>query len=139
VPTVTEPENTNRFAARLPLILILSSIVGCGQTQVAPQNRELILKLATASSLRETARIDRVAEEIDRLSASNELTDQERSAFAKVIELARSGDWDSARNHAYALRDGQIPTQDDLDAVAARRTPPMIKSSNPRDHGGANH
>lgn len=94
--------------------------MGCGQTQVAAEHRELVLQLATAGSTRDAAMMDRVAAEVDRLAAASELSDAETTAFGAIIAAARANDWDRARDLAYALRDGQHPTAEDQERVAKR-------------------
>ncbi len=103
---------------------------GCGVEQVAPEHREIVLQLATASSTRDPKLLEQAAAEIDRLAAAKELGDGEARAFAAIREAAAAGDWDRARDLAYALRDGQEPTAEDLDRVAKRtlRAPRQVET-----------
>lgn|GEM_PF-2284443 len=120
---------TRRVLA-LGLLASLFGGLGCGQTQVAASHRELVLQLATASSTRDAAMMDRVAAEIKQLDTAGELSDGEKAAFRSIVDAARQDQWDRARDLAYALRDGQQPTAEDQERVA-RRTLRAIKKTGP--------
>ncbi|MGE3818649.1 MAG: hypothetical protein AB7I30_04390 [Isosphaeraceae bacterium] len=87
----------------------------------------MILRLATGASTKDQAIIDRAAGEIDRLGASGELADDEKKAFRAIVDAAGAGDWDRAQSLAYALRDGQEPTEEDRQRVENRTLPGMKK------------
>lgn len=122
--TPTDPRRARRPLG-LGLLLVLAA--GCGQPQVAPEHRELVLKLATGASTRDPAIIDRAAAEVDDLAASSELGDDEEAAFRAIIAAARDGDWERAEQRAYALRDGQEPTEEDRRRVEQRTLRPVKK------------
>jgi hypothetical protein len=117
-------------AAMILTTFLACGLAGCGVEQVAPEHREIILQLATASSTRDPKLLAEAAAEIDRLAAAKELGDGEARAFGSIREAAAAGDWDRARDLAYALRDGQEPTAEDLDRVAKRtlRAPRSVES-----------
>ncbi len=120
-----------RTAVAATLLTALAcGLAGCGVEQVAPEHREIILQLATATSTRDPKLLETAAAEIDRLAAAKELGDGEGRAFGAIREAAASGDWDRARDLAYALRDGQEPTAEDLDRVAKRtlRAPRQVET-----------
>ena len=112
---------------RLFCALILTTFAGCGETQVEPDHRDLVLRMATATSTQDPANLKIVEEEVSRMTASAEMSQAQSRAFLTIVEMAKSGDWESARDRAYALRDGQKPTAGDLEAVANRKLPEMIR------------
>ncbi|MFO0960919.1 MAG: hypothetical protein U0800_26355 [Isosphaeraceae bacterium] len=104
--------------AALPLAIALA---GCGrQPQVAPVNRDLLVSLATAVSAREPQWLERNAHLIDKKRDAGEMSEDEYRTFRSIIDRARSGDWQGAEAAAYALRDGQEPTADDLKKASER-------------------
>jgi len=107
-------------------------LAGCGQTQVAPAHRDLVLRLATATSTRDAGVLDRAATDIDALARARELSDQEAKAFRAIIDAARADDWDQAQELAYRLRDGQEPTEEDRARVAKRTLREIKKVSSNR-------
>jgi len=112
---------TRAAVALLTALALTLAPAGCGGVaQVAPEHRELVLQLGTASSTRDPKLLGEVAAEIDRLSASDGLRDDEARAFREILDAAQAGEWDRARDLAYALRDGQEPTAEDVERVAKR-------------------
>lgn len=107
--------------------LLAASIQGCGEAQVAPEHRDLVLRLATGTSTRDQGVMDRAAEEVDRLAAAGALNDGESKAFRSILDAATAGDWDEAQRLAYALRDGQEPTAEDRERIAKRPLPGIKK------------
>ena len=56
---------------------------------------------------------------------NGELSEEEEAAFQTIIEKARKGDWIGAQKYAFALSEGQRPTEEDLERIksgAAKRT-----------------
>lgn len=99
---------------------LVLALPGCGVEQVAPAHRELMLQLATATSTRDAKLLEEARAEIDKLDAAKELGQGEARAFRDILDAASAGEWDRARDLAYALRDGQEPTAEDLERVAKR-------------------
>ncbi len=136
--TVTET-SWRRFPVRLVyLSTLLAMCSGCGETQMAPEHRELILRLSTATSTEDPANLKVVEDEVNRLSTASEMTPEQARSFMAIVSLAKEGDWESARDRAYALRDGQKPTAQDLEAVAARKLPDVVRpeKKNQRKNSG---
>jgi len=105
-------------------ILAASMMIGCGrEPQVSNANREIVVSLATAVSTRETKWLDSNAELIEKHRAEGECSDAEYAAFQDIIAKARAGDWDAAQAAAYALRDAQQPTAEDLKNLTERKLP----------------
>ncbi len=131
--TVTETP-WRRFPIRSALIFaVLGMFSGCGETQIPPEHRELVLRLATATSSENSANLKIVEDEVSRLSAASEMTPEQTDSFMAIISLAKQGEWETARDQAYALRDGQKPTAQDLEAVAARKLPDMVRPGKKTD------
>jgi hypothetical protein len=57
---------------------------------------------------------------VARLAARGELTDGEQKASRSIIDAAGTKNWGQARDLAYRLRDGQMPTAEDQERVAKR-------------------
>jgi hypothetical protein len=122
-----------RRAVLVAGLIAMAGFGGCGQTQIEPEHRELILQLATATSTRDPANLSLVEKEISRLTAASEMSEAQSHTFLSIVNLAKSGDWETARDRAYSLRDGQKPTASDLEAVAKRQLPEMIKPKDLRN------
>lgn len=96
---------------------------GCGPPQIKPAHRDLILRLATATSNSDLTQLDRIDEEIEQLRSGGHLDGDEEVEFLGIIALARAGDWEKARRRAYTLRDAQRPTEEDLERLKTRPLP----------------
>ncbi len=119
------PASSN-WRPRIRAILLAASALaatGCGQPQVDPEHRDLVLRLATATSTQDRGTLDRAAAEIRRLETQGALGDDQRAAFVAILEHARDGDWERAQRLAYNLRDAQRPTTEDKQRVAKRILP----------------
>jgi hypothetical protein len=103
--------------------LFIFSVPGCGQPQVEPQHRRLILGLATATSAQKSDWLEQTASEIDAARKSGQLSETTDRVFTQIVQLARAGDWQRARELAYALRDAQRPTPEDIQRVQQRQMP----------------
>lgn len=117
---------TPRWSAVMALLLLLL-VPGCGPPQVAPANRRIVLALATATSARNSEWLEACADQIAASQAAGTLHDAEREAFAAILDDARAGRWDTARDAAYALRDAQEPTPETVEAVRQRTLPEPVR------------
>lgn len=111
-------------ARRLVLLTvpILVAAIGCGrEPQVSDANREIVVSLATAVSTRNPEWIDSNAELIEKQRTDGRCSDAEYEAFQDIIAKARAGDWEAAETAAYALRDAQQPTAEDLENLSQRK------------------
>ncbi len=109
----------------LGLVLLAA---GCGSyPQVAGEHRRLILSLATAVSAMNPEWLEANAKIVEDLRGQAKLTAAEDEVFSSILAKARSGDWDAAREEAYALRDSQEPTAETSDAVQKRALPKAKK------------
>ncbi|RUL82805.1 hypothetical protein [Tautonia sociabilis] len=120
MPTPSEGWPRRRI---VPLAALVLAAAGCGQPQVEPEHRELVLRLATATSTQDRAALDRAAEVVERLDAEGALGVDQRDAFTRIIDHARDGDWERAQRLAYDLRDAQRPTTEDIERVKNRTMP----------------
>jgi hypothetical protein len=97
------------------------AVVGCGGTQVHPENRRLLEGLQTAVSAQNSEWLAAVNKQVaDQKSAGN-ITDAEFQSFDAVIRQAQAGDWSAAQAAVLALSDAQRPTADDLSRVQKRK------------------
>lgn len=104
-----------KYATLLAVSLCLFA-TGCGsRPQVASGHRKLIESVLTAVSARNPQLLEENARLIGRLGDRGELTAAEQQTFEDIIARARAGDWAAAENEAYALRDAQRVTQEDVD------------------------
>lgn len=102
------------------LMLAIASWPGCSPPQVPADARELVQLLATATSSRDGALIRLAVEEIEEHRAAGMLDDEAHDALSAVVDAARSGDWERAQRLAYALRDAQRPTAEDVERIRQR-------------------
>lgn len=122
MPTPSEPTTPSRPWLKAA-VLVAVWAGGCGRTQVEPQHRRLVLGLATATSARNDGWLAETAAEIEQARKAGTLSQSSHRALAEIVEAARAGDWDSARDRAYALRDAQRPTEEDLERLRRREMP----------------
>lgn len=103
----------------------LLGLAGCSQgPQLSGENRELIVSLATATSLQDLTLVSANAKEIEAKHQAGELGEPEFQALNAIVTLAKSGDWTHAQEQAYHLRDAQEPTAADLERVSQRQLHP---------------
>ena len=121
------PAGLTTLVLGLVLVVVLHAS-GCGSyPQVSGEHRRLILSLATAVSARNPEWLEANARIVDDLRGQARLTAAEDEVFTSIVARARSGDWDAAREEAYALRDAQEPTAESSDAVRKRALPEARK------------
>lgn len=113
------------------MVVIATTVAGCGPPQVATEHRELVLRLATATSTEDLGILNRAAAEVEQLEISGGLRGREAQAFHAIISKARNGDWEASKQLAYKLRDVQRPTKVDQARVAKRtlRAPKTLNQS----------
>ncbi len=112
--------------------LALLAAPGCGGTRISGENRDLVVSLATAASARESSWLDKNAALLEERRAAGKVSDAEYAAFQEVVAKAKSGDWDAAQAAAYALRDAQEPTAEDLERLAERKLDHQPKTLGPK-------
>ena len=61
---------------------------------------------------------------IEKERAAGKLSDAEYQSFSAIVSQAQAGDWKSAETVAYALREAQEPTAEDLRNLEARKLNP---------------
>jgi len=115
------------------LLVVACAAVGCGGgEQLSGENRELIVSLATAVSTREPKWLDENAALIEKRHDEGTCSDSEYAALKAVVDKAKAGDWDAAQEAAYALRDAQEPTAEDLKNLAERKVSHEPKTLGPK-------
>ena len=102
--------------------------LGCSrEPEVAEKNRDLVVSLVTAVSAQNVDWLEKNAQLIEKKRSAGEISDAEYQSFSKIVAQARAGDWKTAETEAYALREAQEPTSEDLRNVEQRKLGP--------DHG----
>ncbi|MGZ3335013.1 MAG: hypothetical protein ACXWPK_15150 [Isosphaeraceae bacterium] len=105
--------------------LAISFGAGCNRPpQVTGENRRIIVSLVTAVSARNSDWLKTNAELIEKERAAGKLSDAEYQSFSAIVSQAQAGDWKSAETAAYALREAQEPTAEDLRNLEARKLNP---------------
>lgn len=117
---------------KISIAICLFSLIGCGETQISSNNRELISKMATATSNQDANAIEKLNTEILTRFKSGLMNKNELTALNSIIELSQRNDWHRARTRAYELRDGQEPTAEDLQRINQRVLPIMTKTKSNR-------
>lgn len=107
------------------LLVALLLLAGCGgQPQIASENRQLVVSLATAVSARNTEWLESNARILESHRSEGKCSDVEYRTFQGIIDQARAGQWKQAEDAVYSLRDAQKPTAEDLKNLEARRLDP---------------
>lgn len=125
-----------RVGQRLGIPAVLGTALalagGCGRPpQIQEPHRELVLALATATSAQNVEWLEGCARDIEAARSAGTLTEPEDRAFTAILDQARAGRWETARDRAYALRDAQRPTRERIEAVR-QRTLPEPRMPSPR-------
>lgn len=119
------PAATSRRSLRLAtsaLVALLLAAPGCGGgVQFKGENRDLIISLATAVSVRDPKLLDENAALIEKLHNEGTCSDAECDALRDIVAKAKAGDWEAAETSVYALRDAQEPNAEDLKNLAERK------------------
>ncbi|MDG3005727.1 hypothetical protein [Paludisphaera mucosa] len=116
------PRRPLRRSAILLVAVLSASAPGCSRgTQLSGENRELIVSLATAVSTREPKWLEENVALIEKRRAEGHCPDAEYAALKDVVAKAKAGQWDAAQEAAYALRDAQEPTAEDLENLDQRK------------------
>jgi hypothetical protein len=122
MPSVTG-KSTTHLARLLVLAAVLQlALAGCGATQFAPKNRQLLAALQTAVTSKNAQWLDAVAKQATEQHDNLALSDAEFKSLQAVVDSAKTGDWKMAEVRVFALSEGQRPTADDLARVRERKT-----------------
>jgi hypothetical protein len=98
---------------------------GCSRPpQVTGENRQIIVSLVTAVSAHNSEWLEQNAKLIEKERAAGKLSDAEYKSFSAIVSQAQAGDWKSAETAAYALREAQEPSAEDLRNLEARKLGP---------------
>jgi len=104
--------------AWLATVTLALLVVGCGQPQAAPQNRQLITSLRTAISARNSEWLQKNAEVLEERRAAGNVSDDEYETFQAIIDKAKAGKWDDAEQDAIAFQKAQRPTREEIERVS---------------------
>ena len=114
----------SRWMTLLGMVLLFG-VVGCARPpQVGSANLDLIEALATATSTQKPELIARCSKMVEERSAEGKLGPEQVREFTAILELAKAGDWEQARDRAYAMRDAQEP---EVGGEVERKLPEMKK------------
>lgn len=91
-------------------LLLIAVLVGCGsQPEVSsPEAMNLIKKFYTAVNSKNEKRLADSEAELKDLVDSQKLSEAEQLAFKEIVDLARSGDWDTAQKRAMNFAEAQV-------------------------------
>ena len=107
------------------MLVALSLLAGCGgEPQIASENRDLMVSLATAVSARSTEWLESNARILESHQSDGKCSDVEYRTLLGIINQARAGQWKKAEDAVYSLRDAQRPTAEDLKNLEARKLDP---------------
>lgn len=114
-----QPENARQRArlrwllAAMALLAVAVALVwwpGCRQYPpvTSRENLSLMKLLYSACSAQDPARLAKVEQGVARASREGKMTEPEQQAFAKVIALAREGQWREAEKAALRFAQDQV-------------------------------
>jgi len=112
---------------RVAMVVTLAIGFGAGcnrPPQVTGENRQIIVSLVTAVSAHNSDWLEQNAKLIEKEQAAGKLSDAEYQSFSAIVSQAQAGDWKSAETAAYALREAQEPSAEDLRNLGARKLGP---------------
>lgn len=96
-----------RLSRRLVVAALFLSlgVIGCGgPSERETQNARAFEALLTAVSLRNVKELEKDASLIERRHSSGEMSAVCYEELRQIVDQARSGDWQSAEQKAYAFR-----------------------------------
>jgi hypothetical protein len=110
---VPERSGLRRLVGILVLLTIPLIIIwwpGCRQYPPvsSPESLGLMKLLYSACNTKDPARLAKVEQGIEKAAAEGKLNDEERDAFAKIIGMAKAGDWKKAENAVYRFAQDQV-------------------------------
>ncbi|MBI3862142.1 MAG: hypothetical protein HY290_09635 [Planctomycetia bacterium] len=102
----------------LSLMILLMLAAGCGRvTQIDAPNRRIMQGLQTAVSSKKLEWLEASVKLMEEQRTKGEMSDKEYAAFKSIVDKARLGKWDAAQKEAFALTEGQKPTDEDLEQI----------------------
>lgn len=97
-------------AGVLALALVIVWWPGWRQYPAAtsPESMQAMKLLYAACNTRDPQRLKQVEERIEKLTSKGTLSEPEQRAYAKILALAQSGDWDRAQREAFRFAQDQV-------------------------------
>jgi hypothetical protein len=94
----------------LSSLLLLVWWPGCRQYPAVSSKEGLYLMklLYSATNTKDNVRLTKVEEGVEKAARAGALTPPEQAAFAKIIGMARNGDWANAENSAFRFAQDQV-------------------------------
>lgn len=101
---------TVRGWVSLAAVVLLVTLSGCRRYPEvsSPEALKYIAALRTACSTQSQARLDRVAQVIDRAASGGKVTPREAEAFRRIMDRARQGQWQDAEWECLAFQKAQL-------------------------------
>lgn len=87
---------------------LLLFLCGCGGGKVGPQAYELAKALNTICNLEDEARLETIADTITTARNQQEITQNEAERLLRIVQDARSRDWEVAEQAARQILSDQI-------------------------------
>lgn len=82
----------------------LAAATGCGQhPRLSPASYDLARALYTVCNLQAADQLPRFEEQLAQQAAAGRVGDDERAALAKILAMARDGDWQGAQERTRTL------------------------------------
>src|SRR5262249_51838409 len=122
-----KPSVTGKSQRNIRVLIVLAAlgpiaVVGCGATQLKPNNRHLLEALQTAVTSKNAEWLTAVEKHVQEAHDKATLSDAEFKTLGTVIDSAKTGDWKTAERRVFALSEGQRPTAEEQARVRERRT-----------------
>jgi hypothetical protein len=107
-------------------MVLSAAIAGCSRPPAVEfENLHLISSLRTACSAENTEWLDGVARAVEKRHGDGRMSDIERDHFVKLIDTARSGDWETAETACLQFEKAQL---------SRRRERPAEEGGHAHDH-----
>ncbi len=97
----TRARTTLSRATLASLLILAAELLGCGRAPSMGPDREVfhtVDALYTGVSLRDLNQVDRCAKNLEALGSAGKLPSPAVDALARIIEVARSGDWERSQS-----------------------------------------
>ena len=97
--------------------LLLAVLPGCGPSAVSPQTYELSKALYSACNLKQTDRLELIADLIESSLADSEITEVECQRLREAVALGEAGQWKVASELARRILEDQIGLSRDEESL----------------------
>jgi hypothetical protein len=99
-----------RGAGLLAIPLLIDWWPGCRQYPAVSSEEGLYLMklLYTACNTKDTARLTKVEQGVEKASREGKLSPPEQEAFAKIVGMAKKGEWQDVERAAFKFAQDQV-------------------------------